>query len=114
MPSKQQVRQKGILSSSPRCGLKADGAKPGSGATVRSEGVDHGYYDTLMLKEEDTMLLTEESPAVHAKYGHWTEEFGNNSSNHREMANFVFFLERAFKQDAFHNARRLSCLRITL
>jgi hypothetical protein len=29
--------------------------------------------DTLMLKEEDTVLLTEESPAVHAEYGHWTE-----------------------------------------
>jgi hypothetical protein len=38
--------------------------------------------DTLMLKGGGTVLLTEESPAVHAEYGHWTEVFGNNSSNH--------------------------------
>jgi hypothetical protein len=45
----------------------------------------------------DTMTLTDDSPPVHTEYGHWTETFGNNSSNHQEIANFVFFLEKAIR-----------------
>jgi hypothetical protein len=49
----------------------------------------------LTIALGDTMTLTDNLPPVHAEYGHWTETFGNNSSNHREMA--TFFLEKAIR-----------------
>ncbi len=33
----------------------------------------------LTTASGDTMTLTDDSPPVHAEYGHWTETFGNNS-----------------------------------
>jgi hypothetical protein len=51
----------------------------------------------LTTPSGDTVTLTDDSPPVHAEYGHWTEAIGNKSSNHREMANFVFFLEKSLR-----------------
>jgi hypothetical protein len=95
LPRKVQVR--------PSCSARVyagfrDAAKAGYGMAVADvSGANQVAVSSMELTTAlgDTMTLTDDSPPVHAEYGHWTETFGNNSCNHREMANFVFFLEKA-------------------
>jgi hypothetical protein len=97
LPRKAQVR--------PACSARVyvgfgDAAKAGYGMAVADvlEAIQVSVSSMeLTTALGDTMTLTDNLPPVHVEYGHWTEAFGNNSSNHREMANFVFFLEKAIR-----------------
>jgi hypothetical protein len=99
LPRKVQVR--------PSCSARVyvgfgDAAKAGYGMAVADVSEANQVAVSSMeltTASGDTMTLTDDSPPVHAEYGHWTEMFGNNSFNHQEMANFVFFLEKAIRTD---------------
>jgi hypothetical protein len=97
LPRKVQVR--------PSCSARVyvgfgDAAKAGFGIAVADVSEANQVAVSSMeltTASGDTMMLTDDSPPVHMEYKHWTETFGNNSSIHREMANFVFFLEKAIR-----------------